>query len=234
MNISSKGQISFVLKPVETTICYRKRKNEFEVKDSNYFFLDINSIVANVISFIGKWSKYPKIDNYYHKYVDEQSKFNLDNFLLLLCFRLFEINFNKLYFCSKDNLMQMVLIDLHILSNIKLDEKNEIDLNIQKSINNSIITINYLLNYNKERYLNDMRAQTNESVYSFNNELKDVIVDKIMLLISIKSKDNLNYDNFLSLITFYLNATLDKPLIVDIEASNPTNVIITTLFKLIL
>ena len=202
MKINANGLIFFSTIEQDNSICHCRTTQEGKND------IDIDSVLSNYIELIASSAEFTNIDDYRNKYDKVWNSFELYKSELNYSYEIMEIALNSLYLFNKENLLHILQVYLHII-NIKT-KKNDSEYNYS-SIINFIISCNYLLNFQSEKYyLSSIDSQSNESLFSFGKEinLKDSLLSS---LIDFSSSSNIQIDyNLYTLLSFYLNSTLDQ------------------------
>ena len=208
MKVTKEGKITFSRSTnFEDSIC-RKKTNVIE--DSSKVYIDIDSIVANYIYYIGLWAGYPNTFEYSHKCEDNWN-FQLQQNEIASVYTIIEIIFNSLYLLSQENFLHIILIFNFIITNATSHR-------FIRSVLRCLMMCNYLLNYQSEDfYFNTVEEQKNEILFKIEKDfqIKDTILQNLKELYKeniynyIETKEH--YFIFVA-INFYFNATLDKEL----------------------
>ena len=202
MKINANGLIFFSTIEQDNSICHCRTTQEGKND------IDIDSVLSNYIELIASSAEFTNIDDYRNKYDKVWNSFKLYKSELNYSYEIMEIALNSLYLFNKENLLHILQVYLHII-NIR-PKKNDSEYNYS-SIINFIISCNYLLNFQSEKYyLSSIDSQSNESLFSFGKEinLKDSLLSS---LIDFASSSNIQIDyNLYTLLSFYLNSTLDQ------------------------
>ena len=214
MKINEKGVICFTTTEQEDSICHCRTTQE----EKNA--IDIDSLLSNYIEHIASSAEFTNIDDYRSNYNKIWSSFELSKRELNYSYEIMEIALRSLYLFNKENLLHILQVYLHIL-NIKT-KKPDSEYNYP-SIIDFIISCNYLLNFQSEKYyLPSIDSQSNESLFAFNKEinLKDSLLSSLIDF-SYSSNSGIDY-NLYKLLSFYFNSTLEQYDNKDINKDNQT------------
>ena len=200
LNVTQQGVLVFCNNNTYDA-CLRKSTMNSVMNSEMFYYIDIDLVIGKYINHLAVLCEYVNSK--------KSSTVEVSDVEIL-----FEKISEKLFMFSEANLFQVIKIYLFTVSNGTAN---------WKSVCNFLITICYMLNYQKEEYyINGVEKQSNE-IYNFNKELrlKDSIVDTF---IEYNSKANVNkkrkkYAHRIVLLCFYLNSSLDVAL--DKKSNHP-------------
>lgn len=193
INVTQQGVIVF-WNNNQYDACLRKSTMNNVMNSKMFYYVDIDLVIGKYINHLAVMTDYVN---------SQKSNTVIDGNDIMI---LFEKMSEKLFMFSEANLFQVINIYLFTVRNGTAN---------WKSVCRFLITINYMLNYQKEEYyLNGVESQSNE-IFNFNKEhrLKESIVDTFIEYNKVntnKTREKFVYQ--IVLLSFYLNSSLDIPL----------------------
>ncbi len=228
LKINQKSLILFPGSETPNAICYRQSSES--VSNNSCYVIDIDSILSNYIYHMGLIAEYPNIEDYYKKFNERNKTFELGKNEKEILYCIIEICLNSIFCFSNENLQQILLIYLKIISDNKIVFHNDY---MFCSILHFLSSCNYLLNYRAEQYyINQLNEQTNEQFFLFKKEfkLKDSILSSVINLTTSSLVNNTTKAiNIYSLLAFYFNSSLDNQITNSTKMNNTVEKVIITL-----